>query len=193
MSFIEKLFVRHLRICICVLGTMALHSAEAGAEVGSASLVVSGDGDQVSDARSKLIWSRCVEGMQWDGKTCMGEPTFATHAHALSLARARAKAEGVGWRVPRVKELQRLVSAPKYGAAVFPAAPPGWYWTASANIDTRAVNQYDYGNIERGVTEGSVNRMAFLHGWAVDAQSAQARGDVPKRTKLPVRLVRPDH
>lgn len=171
---------------------MAMHSAKAGGQAESSTLTVSRNGADVSDARSKLIWSRCVEGMQWDGKTCTGQPTLASHAEALSLARARAKAEGLNWRVPRVKELQRLVNTEKE-EGVFPAAPPGWHWTVSANIDTRPVNQYDYGNIERGVTAQSLNRMAFLHGWAVNMRSAQARGDVTKRTKLPVRLVRQEN
>jgi hypothetical protein len=43
----------------------------------------------------------------------------------------------------------------------------------------------------RGRTNENTNRMAFLHGWAVNLTSGEARGDVTKRTKLPVRLVRP--
>lgn len=168
-----------------------MHSVEAG-QVSSASLVVSKNGAHVSDLRSKLIWSRCVEGMRWDGQTCKGSPILASHAEALSLARARAETEGLSWRLPRVKELQRLVNTEKE-EAVFPAAPQGWHWTASAKIDTKSINQYDYGNIERGVTEQSVNRMAFLHGWAVNMRSAETRGDFLKRTKLPVRLVRQEN
>jgi hypothetical protein len=32
--------------------------------------------------------------------------------------------------------------------------------------------------------------MAFLHGWAVNSVTGEARGDVTKQSKLPVRLVR---
>lgn len=33
-------------------------------------------------------------------------------------------------------------------------------------------------------------QLAALQGWAVNLGSGQARGDVPRPTKLPVRLVR---
>ena len=187
-----KVAMRYIRIGTYLVCVIAMHSAKAGGQAESPSLVVSKNGAHVSDLRSKLIWSRCVEGMQWDGKTCTGKPTLASHAEALSLARARAETEGLSWRVPRVKELQRLVNTEKE-ETVFPVAPPGWHWTVSANIDTRPINQYDYGNIGRGITEQSVNRMAFLHGWAVSMGSGQARGDISKRTKLPVRLVRQEN
>ena len=176
---------------VCAL---AAHSALAGNQAQAPDLVVSKDGTCVLDLRSKLAWSRCAEGMQWNGQTCAGEPLLVSHAEAVSLARARAKAEGLPWRVPRVKELQHIVSKAAHAgqgkAVFFPAAPPDWHWSVAVNIDVSEVNQYDYSNIERGVTAQNANRMAFLHGWAVNAQSGVARGEVPKRTKLPVRLVR---
>ena len=58
------------------------------------------------------------------------------------------------------------------------------------SVDTSNVNQYDYKNIERGVTPQNANRIAFLHGWAVNLLTGEAREDVLERTKLPVRLVR---
>lgn len=187
--------MRHVGIGVRLICALAMHAASANVQAESSLLAASSDGTQVSDARSKLVWSRCVEGMHWTGKTCAGDPVLASHAEALSLARARSEAEGVRWRVPRVKEFQHMLSAVErsaQGSAVlFPAAPSGWHWTVSASIDTRTVNQYDYKNIERGVSAQSANRMAFLHGWAVNMGSAEARGDVTKRTKLPVRLVRP--
>ena len=189
-----KARMQNLKIGAYLVCAIAMHCARAGNQAESPDLVVSKDGTYVSDLRSKLAWSRCVEGMRRDGKTCVGEPQLASHAGALSLASARAKAEGLRWRVPRVKELQRLMSKAAQSAqgvvAVFPAAPPDWNWTASANIDAGPVNQYDYKNIERGVTEQNANRMAFLHGWAVNMQTGEARGNISKRTRLSVRLVR---
>ncbi len=44
-------------------------------------------------------------------------------------------------------------------------------------------------NIEKGVTAENSNSLAFLHGWAVNPQTGEARGDVLKREKLLVRLV----
>jgi len=189
-----KACMQKFNIGACLVCALVAHSALAGKQAQPPDLVVSKDGTCVSDLRSKLAWSRCAEGMQWNGQTCAGEPHLVSHAEALSLARARSKADGLQWRVPRVKELQHLVSKAAHAgpreAVFFPASPADWHWTVSANIDVSPVNQYDYANIERGVTAQNANRMAFLHGWAVNAQSGVARGDVPKRTKLPVRLVR---
>ncbi|WP_428420277.1 DUF1566 domain-containing protein [Methylibium sp.] len=174
------------------LATAAAWAAEPPA---SPNWLLSEDGAYVIDPRSKLAWPRCVEGMQWNGKTCTGEPVLVNHAEAMALATTRAKADGVRWRLPRVAELQRLVNkaaAPRrLDPVLFPAAPGTWHWAIRANVDTATVNQYDYGNIVQGRTNANANRMAFLHGWAVNLETGEARGDVTKRTKLPVRLVRP--
>ena len=70
---------------------------------------LSADGAYVLDQRAGLAWPRCVEGMQWNGKTCTGQPLLLDRAEATALASERWKAEGVGWRIPRAAELQRLV------------------------------------------------------------------------------------
>ncbi len=119
---------------------------------------------------------------------------MVTHAQALALARARSRQEGQRWRLPRVKELQALSrkAAQATTPSLLPTAPGGWLWTDSATIDTRPVNPYDYNNIQRGIDAQNANNMAFLHGWTVHQDTAEARGDTPKRTRLPVRLVRAD-
>jgi hypothetical protein len=156
--------------------------------------VASEDGASVLQPQTKLIWRRCAEGVQWNGASCEGTPLLLTRGEAQTLAGARAKAEGLAWRVPHSKELQRLARAtaqPQESTeAVFPAAPTGWHWSATVSVDTSNVNQYDYKNIERGVTPQNANRIAFLHGWAVNLLTGEAREDVLERTKLPVRLVR---
>ena len=135
--------------------------------------------------------------MQWTGKACVGTPLLLTHAEALALALERERASGLHWRMPRVKELQGLVqkasTPPGLDPQLFPAALRGWYWTSTAVINTAPVNQYDYRNIAQGRSEQNANRIAFLHGWAVSLATGEARGDVAKRTKLPVRLVLPLH
>src|SRR5256885_16256597 len=73
-------------------------------------LEVSEDGRDVIDRRARLLWPRCVEGMQWNGKTCTGLPELFTHKQAQALAAERAKQDGVRWRLPRVNEMPRLVS-----------------------------------------------------------------------------------
>ncbi|MFG6489378.1 DUF1566 domain-containing protein [Roseateles sp. BYS78W] len=151
------------------------------------------DGTELIDAASGQAWSRCVEGMRWDGHACQGQPALFTHAEALAMARARSQADGHAWRVPRVPELKhfadRLAHAPQ-PATLAPAAPPGWYWTSTVRIESESVNPYAYRNVQRGVTETQANRLVVQAGWAVDARSGEVRGDMPKRERLPLRLVR---
>jgi len=154
------------------------------------------DGAYVVDARSKLAWSRCVQGMAWNGKTCTGKPLLMTHGEATALAAARAKAEGVAWRLPRVPELRRL--AGKVGkpagpdASLFPAAPQDWHWSVTASVNTARINPYDYDNIRQGRTGGNTDQIGVQQGWAVHLGTGEARGDVTKRSLLTVRLVRPN-
>lgn len=139
-------------------------------------------------------WSRCVEGMAWDGRRCTGTALLLEHAQAIARAVARSKLDGKAWRVPSVPELQAFAGSTRAtsGIALGPDAPQGWYWTSSTRIDASEVNQYSYGNIMNGVNSQNVNQMDFLHGWAVDVDSGKVRGDVLKRTRLPVRLLRSD-
>lgn len=180
----------------CLLA-WALLAATTTAGAQQPGLTLSDDGATIVDNQTSQAWSRCLEGARWDGQACIGSPRLATHAEALALARARSTQDGQRWRLPRVKELQlftkrvaRIASAPD---PILPPAPGEWLWTDSANIDTRPVNQYEYKNIERGVTSQNANSLAFLHGWAVNQQTGAARGDVPKRSRLPVRLVRSEN
>ena len=160
-------------------------------------LTISANGEVVIEARAGVAWSRCAEGMRWTGKTCEGEAVLATHKEALNLASERRKADGEDWRVPRVTALRQLaadtLARRDGGRSLFPRAPEGWHWAGSANVDSSApvVNQYNYGNISQGRTSANINRMDFLHGWAVDMGTGEARGNFLKRgTRLPVRLVR---
>jgi hypothetical protein len=170
-------------------------TAWAGVSSDGPRFVPSKDGASLMDARTKLVWSRCVEGMHWNGKTCVGQPQRLTHSESSAQAKRRALAEGVPWRLPRVTELQRLASksanASGLDAKLFPAAPDDWHWamTASVRATPGAVNQYNYGNIAQGRTSANANQMDFLHGWAVNLQTGEARNDITKRTELPVRLV----
>ena len=41
----------------------------------------------------------------------------------------------------------------------------------------------------QGRTSENTTQLAFLHAWAVNLATGEARGDVLKRTELPVRLV----
>ncbi|MDH4462786.1 MAG: DUF1566 domain-containing protein [Acidovorax sp.] len=155
---------------------------------------VSADGAMVLDQRAGLAWSRCVEGMQWNGKTCTGEPRLLDRAEATALASERWKAEGVGWRLPRAAELQRLVDKslqpPGLNPILFPRAPGQWHWSSTVNTTAPRINQYTYGNIVQGRSGDGAQQGAMLNGWAVNLTSGEARGDAARTSKLPVRLVR---
>lgn len=181
---------------LCALALMTTGPALAGKPV-SPDWVPSEDGTEVIDVHASQAWARCVEGMQWDGQTCRGTPVLATHKEALALASARRKADGLDWRLPRVTDLRRLVN--ETGArrglaqALFPAAPHEWYWAATTNVDASSgsANPYNYGTVMRSQDHARLRPMTFVNGWAVDMDTGEARGDVPKRTaRLPVRLVR---
>ncbi|MBX9794202.1 MAG: DUF1566 domain-containing protein [Burkholderiaceae bacterium] len=189
---------RHRLIgCLAFGLTMAAAAAPAvapDAAPDAPDWVLSEDGAYVVNLSAQLAWPRCVEGMQWNGKTCTGRPLLLDHAEAIALAGARSEAEGVHWRVPTVTELKRLVNKtahpPGLNPVLFPAAPRDWHWSITANVDTTNVNPYNYGNVMRGRTGENAIHMAYLHGWAVNLATGEARGDVAKRIELPVRLVR---
>ncbi|TFI49278.1 DUF1566 domain-containing protein, partial [Diaphorobacter sp. DS2] len=92
-----------------------------------------------------------------------------------------------------VPELRRLVNRnaqpPSVDPQLFPNAPLEWHWTGTASVNTLSVNPYAYGNVARGGAGES--SLSVQQGWAVDMTSGEARGDVGRSTRLPIRLVRP--
>jgi hypothetical protein len=179
------------RMLPCVLAALMVVPAGAGRDKPTSSWTPAGA--EVTEPGTGLIWSRCVEGMSWNGKTCAGQPLMLELAQAQAAA-SRRRLPDQAWRLPRVQELRRLAQhaahAPAQYAMAFPAAAPGWHWSSSTLVDTARVNPYNYSNLQRGITERNVNRLAFLHGWAVNADNAEASDEFVKKTKLAVRLVR---
>ena len=182
--------MRKLAVAVMLGWAATAVEAEGPKPVLVAKWQVSADGSEVRDPHTGLTWSRCLEGVHWDGQRCAGLPRMLTHREALDHGRAK----GAGWRLPRVPELQRvLVHAPaqnEVGQALFPDVPGAWLWTATAHVNPREVNAYDYGNVQRGVTRDNAVQMNFLHGWAVHQPGGQVDGQVLKRQRLAVRWVR---
>ncbi len=188
-------------LLLVMVGWLASVPVAAGAapEAGER-FTVSDDGQEVRDNKSRLIWRRCVQGMNWDGRTCVGVPAELDFNQAQSLATAEAKASQQRWRLPHVPELRMLMLyQPSDGkgtlvdAQVFPATTGTWHWTASSTVlGGGNFNQYSYDNIAQNRTSGAVNRTQFLHGWAVHFGTGEAAGNIKKRSPLLVRLVRPD-
>lgn len=189
------LSLRWLSLVASVLAALPAFAADPAAPPASADWALSPDGAYVLDRRAGLAWPRCVEGMQWNGKTCTGKPLLLDRSEANALASERWKAEGIGWRLPRVPELQRLVdktlSPPGLHPTLFPAAPGQWHWSATSNVNALNTNQYNYNNIAQGRSGDGGRQAAMLNGWAVNLSTGEARGDAARTSKLPVRLVRP--
>ncbi|MCV2359365.1 DUF1566 domain-containing protein [Paucibacter sp. TC2R-5] len=200
MELLKPTWMSAVAAAAAAIAVWASPAAWAAQPEAPANWAPSEDGAAVIDTATQQIWQRCVAGMQWTGKTCVGEALLMTRAEAGAWALSAAKAEGLSWRLPRVPELKRLAahsahSAPageRAGAqqALFPAAPSGWYWSVTVSINTTPVNQYDYANIARGRTNENADRLSVRQGWAVNLASGEARADTDKQRKLAVRLVR---
>jgi len=171
----------------CLLVLCALPMSAGFAQAPSSFIAISG-GAEIVDQDSGLVWARCALGMQWSGKSCTGAPLQSDRATILA-----SLAETGKWRLPRVEELQRLalaMSRPGSAAArAFPVGPKGWYWTASSRVRPGDLNQYDYSNIERGLTGEAVNQLDFLEAYAVSDDGRQIN-ELRKTKKLLIRVVR---
>lgn len=160
-------------------------------------MTIAPSGAMVTDSQSQLTWARCVEGMQWNGKTCIGEPMVLSRGGAMALALERGKADGLPWRVPQMNEIRGLmhgqVRANAGGAAldakIFPGLPVGWTWSSTSSVNAAPVNQYSYDNIARGRTTDNANLSAMRTGWAVHSGTGDADGNVNKRALMFVWLV----
>jgi hypothetical protein len=188
------LLLRRLLLAVfCGLLPQAAFSADG--EVKPPDWQLSKDGSHIIHRSARAAWPRCVEGMQWTGRRCSGKALWLDYGEALALARERQKADGMAWRLPLAKELQQLAVqndlSSKAGQALIPAVDHNWCWSATVSVGLRSSNPFNYANVQRGVTERNSNQLALLHGWAVNTATAEAQGNMLKRTQMPVRLVRP--
>ncbi len=97
--------------------------------------VISKDGAEVFDTQTGLIWRRCVEGMKWNGKTCVGYPFGGMLVESLQRAASEARLTGKNWRLPNIKELGSLIDTSQPDLAidltVFPETPNDQMWSSS--------------------------------------------------------------
>lgn len=146
----------------------------------------------VIDMRAKLAWSRCAEGMGWNGKACTGSAEVFTYKQAQAYAAERSKAENLRWRLPRVAELKRLLdrnSKPQgLNPELFPNAPRDWHWTGTAAVNAQRLNSYSYDQVNKS---GSISSLSAQQAWAVNTETLQAVPDMGKGNALLLRLVRP--
>lgn len=186
---------RMLRVLAAALVWTASWSLgpQAHGEEPARGLSPSASGAEIIDIQAALVWRRCVEGLQWSAGRCKGEPVSLTRREALDWARHQTAGDAPRWRVPRAPELQRLARLRAQRRALdstlFPMAPASVWWSASVDVNSGPVNQYNYGNILRGVNAANATDLSFLHGLAVDMSSGELR-KVYKDERLPLMLVR---
>lgn len=128
-------------------------TCEGPAQRSAADFEVLGDGAQLLDKKTQLIWMRCIENQAWTGKTCAAKDPEEVnpgprlnYAQALQLA-ASASTPNERWRLPTRTELLTLrepsCSNPSMSLTLFPTQPAwssdGMFWTATPEAKGRAV------------------------------------------------------
>jgi len=123
-------------VLITCLGLMA--SLLTSGVAAQTRYAVSADQQEVTDARTGLIWRRCAEGMTASGSTCSGGASTFSHEAALQHAATQASSSGLAWRLPNVKELASIADrsrvSPAIDNAAFPGAPSTPFWSSTPNV-----------------------------------------------------------
>ena len=104
-----------------------------------------GDGSEILDTKSNLVWRRCIEGQTWTGGTCQADDPRAvnpgprmTYGAAQQFAASLSTPEK-SWRLPKAAELIALREAgcynPSFSLDLFPTSPDwssdGFFWTST--------------------------------------------------------------
>lgn len=147
------------------LAAFSLLALVATASQGQSRFTPSADGQEVTDATTKLVWRRCAEGLSWNGKTCAGKLVKVKYAGAKSAAAAVGK----GWRLPSREELVGLVDMtkkkPRIDPLAFPGTPSSPFWATKQGSDDN------------------------LNAWLVSFANGKVRANLGV-AKFPLRLVR---
>jgi hypothetical protein len=120
--------------------TSAVRLVSSNTPISDKKYIISDNGQEVLDLQTNLIWRRCVEGMTWNGKTCVDEnatgPSFFMFEEALQHAAKQAAETKKGWRLPNVKEITSLMDYSQtdmtIDSAVFPQTPNAQSWSSSS-------------------------------------------------------------
>ncbi len=153
------------------MAALALLACFAAASHGQTRFTISSDGQEVTDASTKLVWRRCAEGLRWDGKACGGKLMTFKYSQAKDAAADAAKADSKAWRIPTKDELVTLVDKtakkkPRIDVKAFPQTPSQPFWAMRPGSDDD------------------------LNAWLVNFANGKVHGNTGQR-KFPLRLVRP--
>lgn len=113
-------------------------------------------GAEVRDKLTGLIWQRCVLGMTWNGKTCVGTPLGKTWVEAMQAAQTATPSRVPGasvWQLPNNADLYGLAERACYSPSIntnwFPETPSDRTWSStsdSTNSDTAMHVSFSYGH-----------------------------------------------
>lgn len=121
------MYSRHRRSASCIVlfaavAFTALWSGHGRADAPQGRYTISNG--IVYDTKTKLFWEQVVSPATFDWT---GAKTYC----------AMLNHDGMGWRLPSMKELQTIVDEKRYGAAIdptaFPNTPSEQFWTSSAS------------------------------------------------------------
>jgi len=103
------------------------------------------EGSEVLDKTTRIIWQRCVLGMNWNGSTCVGTPRAMDWNQAQVSARTMSPSTAANptqWLLPASDSLFKLVERacmnPAINSTWFPATPAKWFWSADSVPDSIA-------------------------------------------------------
>jgi len=152
------------------IAALALLALVATASQGQGRFTISSDGQEVTDATTKLSWRRCAEGLRWDGKACAGKLKTFKYGEAKDDAASVAKDDAKAWRIPTKDELVSLVDKttkkkPRIDVKAFPQTPSLPFWAMRPGSDDD------------------------LNAWLVNFANGKVHGNTGQR-KFPLRLVR---
>jgi len=116
----------------------------------------------VMHTKTGLVWKKCIEGMRFNGQTCVGIPLqqilwSGALSHAALVNANGGFAGFTDWRVPNIKELSTIVErkcvSPTINLVVFPnTTTNGRYWSStpsSYNAGKILAVEFTYGgNLE---------------------------------------------
>ncbi len=152
------------------IAALSLLALAATASQGQTRFTISGDGQEVTDTTTQLVWRRCAEGLRWDGKACTGKLKTYKFGEAKDVAEGAAQSGGKAWRIPTKEELVGLVDKstkkkPRIDANAFPQTPSQPFWAMRPGTDDD------------------------LNAWLVSFATGKVSGNTGQR-KFPLRLVR---
>jgi hypothetical protein len=121
--------------------------------------VISGDGKEVTDSVTGLIWRRCVEGHIWDASLATCTPDLLNFSYLAQVPGSHANFQGdaarthvkkqTGWRIPNIKELKSLQDG-GFNQVVFPSTDLSYGTAYRSSTPVPKIIASDFVNINGG-------------------------------------------